>query len=101
MVKSSINSTIIYTKKYRNKISKRLLHVNRITCYCQVSLSYILANIRSISENVFLPRQQAVSLYNLLISVVVQFYPWVNYYFLFFLGMVMCGNAYKMKENEN
>ena len=33
--------------------------------------------------------------------VVVQFYFWFNFYFLLFLGMVMCDNECKTKENKN
>ena len=32
--------------------------------------------------------------------VVVQFYPWFKFYFPLFLGMVMCDNEFKKKENE-
>ena len=35
------------------------------------------------------------------ISVVVQFYPWFNFYFLLFLGMVIYDNELKTKENKN
>ena len=35
------------------------------------------------------------------VSVVVQFYPWFNFYFPLFLCMVMYGNEYKTKENKN
>ena len=31
----------------------------------------------------------------------VQFYPWFNFYFLFFLGMVICDNEFETKENKN
>ena len=34
------------------------------------------------------------------VCVVVQFYPWFRFYFLLFLGMVMCGNEFKTKENK-
>ena len=33
--------------------------------------------------------------------VVVQFYPWFNFYFLLFWGMVMCDNELRTKENKN
>ena len=33
--------------------------------------------------------------------VVVQFFPWFNFYFLSFLGMVMYGNEFETKENKN
>ena len=35
------------------------------------------------------------------IYVVVQFYPWFNFYFLLFLGMVMYDNEFKTKDNKN
>ena len=35
------------------------------------------------------------------VYVVVQFYPWFNFYFLLFLGMVMYDNEYKTKEKKN
>ena len=35
------------------------------------------------------------------IYVVVQFYPWFNFYFLLFLGMVIYDNELKTKENKN
>ena len=31
----------------------------------------------------------------------VQFYPWFNFYFLLFLGMVVCDNEFETKENKN
>ena len=34
-------------------------------------------------------------------DVVVQFYPWFNFYFLLFLGMVICDNEFETKENKN
>ena len=34
-------------------------------------------------------------------AVVVQFYPWFNFYFLFFFGMVMYDNEIKTKEDKN
>ena len=33
--------------------------------------------------------------------VVVQFYPWFNFYFLLFWGMVMYDNELRRKENKN
>ena len=33
------------------------------------------------------------------VYVVVQFYPWFKFYFLLFLGMVMCDNDFETKEN--
>ena len=33
--------------------------------------------------------------------VVVQFYPWFNFYFLLFWGMVMYDNEFRTKENKN
>ena len=33
--------------------------------------------------------------------VVVQFYPWFNFYFLLFWGMVKCDNEFRTKENKN
>ena len=33
--------------------------------------------------------------------VVVQFYPWFNFYFPLFLCMVIYDNGYKTKENKN
>ena len=33
--------------------------------------------------------------------VVVQFYPWLNFYFPLFLGMVMYDNQFKTKKNKN
>ena len=35
-----------------------------------------------------------------LIAVVVQFYPWFNFYFPLFLGMVICDNEFETKENK-
>ena len=35
------------------------------------------------------------------VHVVVQFYPWFNFYFLLFLGMVIYDNELKTKENKN
>ena len=35
------------------------------------------------------------------IYVVVQFYPWFKFYFPLFLDMVMCGNEFETKENQN
>ena len=35
------------------------------------------------------------------VYVVVQFYPWFNFYFLLFLGMVIYDNELKTKENKN
>ena len=37
----------------------------------------------------------------LCVYVVVQFYPWFNFYFLLFLGMVIYDNELKTKENKN
>ena len=34
-------------------------------------------------------------------DVVVQFYPWFNFYFLLFLGMIVCDNEFETKENKN
>ena len=36
----------------------------------------------------------------ILCYVVVQFYPWLKFYFLLFLGMVMYGNDFETKENK-
>ena len=33
--------------------------------------------------------------------VVVQFYPWFNFYFPLFLGMVIYDNEFETKENKN
>ena len=33
--------------------------------------------------------------------VVVQFYPWLNFYFPLFLGMVMYDNQFKTMKNKN
>ena len=35
------------------------------------------------------------------VYVVVQFYPWFNFYFPLFLGMVMYDNQFKTKKNKN
>ena len=35
------------------------------------------------------------------VLVVVQFYPWFNFYFLLFLGMVICDNEFETNENKN
>ena len=40
--------------------------------------------------------EEAVHVY-----VVVQFFPWFNFYFLLFLGMVIYDNELKTKENKN
>ena len=37
----------------------------------------------------------------IIIYVVVQFYPWFNFSFLLFLGMVMYDNEFQTKENKN
>ena len=34
-------------------------------------------------------------------NVVVQFYPWFNFYFLLFWGMVIYDNEFRTKENKN
>ena len=34
------------------------------------------------------------------VDVVVQFYPWFEFYFLLFLDMVMYDNEFKTKENK-
>ena len=34
------------------------------------------------------------------VCVVVQFYPWLKFYFPLFLGMVMYDNEFKTKENK-
>ena len=34
-------------------------------------------------------------------NVVVQFYPWFNFYFLLFLGIVMYDNEINTKEDKN
>ena len=34
------------------------------------------------------------------IYVVVQFYPWFEFYFLLFLGVVMFNNEFETKENK-
>ena len=47
---------------------------------------------------------QIAELEHVLISsvyVVVQFYPWFNFYFPLFLCMVIYDNEYKVKENKN
>ena len=40
-------------------------------------------------------------LWDFSIYVVVQFYPWFNFYFLLFLGMVMYDNEFQTKENKS
>ena len=35
------------------------------------------------------------------VYVVVQFYPWFNFYFPLFLGMVMYDNQFKTKKKKN
>ena len=35
------------------------------------------------------------------VYVVVQFYPWFNFYFPLFLGMVMHDTEFETKENKN
>ena len=35
------------------------------------------------------------------VHVVVQFYPWFNFYFPLFLGMVIYDNEFETKENKN
>ena len=35
------------------------------------------------------------------VYVVVQFYPWFNFYFPLFLGMVIYDNEFETKENKN
>ena len=37
----------------------------------------------------------------IIIYVVVQFYPWFNFCFLLFWGMVMYDNEFQTKENKN
>ena len=32
--------------------------------------------------------------------VVVSFYPWFNFYFPLFLGMLMCDNEFETKESK-
>ena len=39
--------------------------------------------------------------YTRAIYVVVQFYPWFNFYFPLFLGMVIYDNEFETKENKN
>ena len=39
--------------------------------------------------------------HNLCVYVVVPFYPWFNFYFLLFLGMVMYDNEINTKEDKN
>ena len=35
------------------------------------------------------------------VFMVVQFYPWFKFDFPLFLDMVMCGNEFETKENQN
>ena len=35
------------------------------------------------------------------VYVVVQFYPWFNFYFPLFLGMVIYDNEFRTKESQN
>ena len=37
---------------------------------------------------------------NFLVDVVVQFYPWFNFYFPLFFFMLIYDNEYKTKENK-
>ena len=43
----------------------------------------------------------ATMLVSTLVHAVVQFYPWFNFYFPLFLGMVIYDNEFETKENKN
>ena len=60
--------------------------------------------ISNIGNLLFFPvssRPLIIPMCNSNVCVVVQFYPWFNFYFPLFLGMVMYYNEFRTKENKN
>ena len=65
-----------------------------------------ILDLKSSSEQIFsrklpLGAPAEGSHHNLSVYVMVQFYPWFNFYFLLFLGMVMYDNEINTKEDKN
>ena len=81
-------------------VTCRLKIVNFL-CFLAFLEVLLIGNCRSIAVKNFNLKPNLTCNICKSIDVVVQFYPWFKFYFPLFWGLVMYGNEFKTKGNEN